>query len=105
MNVIRTEQETLGEMLLSKAAITDVVKVCQTQTDDFHHPAHRIIFDCILDLYGRGQPADPVTVTMELARRGDLFSVGGASYLHALISIAPPRGGLDLCQQSSNKPQ
>jgi replicative DNA helicase len=31
-----------------------------------------------------------VTLTMELSRRGDLFSAGGAAYLHTLISMVPP---------------
>ena len=87
---IVAEQCLLGELLLSKAAVAQVVGVLQPGA--FRHPAHRLIFGCILDLYGRGQPADPVTVSMELDRRGDLFSVGGAAYLHALISCVPVRG-------------
>jgi len=90
--VHRMEQVTLGGMLLSKAA-TDVVMSATLGTDDFHHPAHRIIFDCICDLHRRGQPADPVTVTHELHRSGDLFSVGGAQYLHTLISMVPVKRG------------
>jgi replicative DNA helicase len=85
------EQETLGTLLLSKAAIANVIDVWRI--DDFHHPAHRLIYDCIRELYQRGQPADPVTVTIELDRRGDLFSAGGAAYLHTLISMVPPVGG------------
>ena len=43
----------------------------------------------ILDLYGRGEPADPVTVAAELDRRKLLARVGGAPYLHTLISTVP----------------
>lgn len=88
---IVVEQETLGTLLLSKAAIANVIDVWRI--DDFHHPAHRIIYDCIRTLYMRGQPADPVTVTIELDRRGNLFSVGGAPYLHTLISVVPATYG------------
>ena len=35
-------------------------------------PAHEVIFDAIIDLYGRGEPADPITVAAELQRRGEL---------------------------------
>lgn len=91
MNTIhRMEQVTLGGLLLSKSAI-DVALSEGMQADHFHHPAHRIIFVTICDLYQRGQPADPVTVTMELDRSGDLFTVGGAVYLHTLISMVPMR--------------
>lgn len=85
---IVAEQALLGELLLSKAAIEHVVDVLRV--DAFHHPAHRLIFDCVVDLYQRGEPADPVTVTIELGRRGDLFSVGGAAYLHTLVLLVPP---------------
>jgi replicative DNA helicase len=85
---IVAEQIMLGELLLSKAAIEQVVDVLRV--DAFRNPAHRLIFDCVVDLYQRGQPADPVTVSMELGRCGDLFSAGGAPYLHTLISMVPP---------------
>src|SRR5919202_3958829 len=74
-------------MLLSKGAIANGVEVMRT--GDFYRPAHQAVFDCILDLYGRGEPADPITVSAELERRGELLRVGGAPYLHTLISTVP----------------
>ena len=56
---------------------------------DFYRPAHELIYDAIVDLYGRGEPADPVTVSAELTKRGDLVRAGGAPYLHTLISSVP----------------
>ncbi len=81
------EQCALGGMLLSKDAIADVVEVLRTH--DFYRPAHGTIFDSILDLYGRGEPADPVTVSAELTRQGVLERIGGAPYLHTLIASVP----------------
>ena len=52
-------------------------------------PAHQSVYDAILDLYGRGEPADAVTVAAELDRRGVLRRIGGAPYLHTLISTVP----------------
>ena len=52
-------------------------------------PAHQNVYDAILDLYGRGEPADAVTVAAELDRRGLLRRIGGAPYLHTLISTVP----------------
>src|SRR5262249_46551538 len=43
----------------------------------------------ILDLYGRGEPADFVTVTAALTNSGDIGRVGGAPYLHTLTSVVP----------------
>ncbi|MEO3811371.1 replicative DNA helicase [Sphaerisporangium sp. B11E5] len=84
---IEAEQSVLGGMLLSKDAIADVVEVLRS--DDFYRPAHQIIYDTILDLYGRGEPADSVTVFGELSKRGEIARVGGGAYVHTLTAVVP----------------
>lgn len=81
------EQSVLGGMLLSKDAIADVVE--KLRPADFYRPAHQAVYDAILELYGKGEPADAVTVANELERAGELRRVGGAPYLHTLISTVP----------------
>ena len=73
---VAAEQCVLGGMLLSKDAIADVVEILKST--DFYRPVHATIFDAILDLYGRGEPADPITVSATLADSGDLGRIGGA---------------------------
>ena len=84
---IAAEQSVLGGMLLSKDAIADVVEALRPT--DFYRPAHQIICEAILDLYGRGEPADAITVAAELIRNGNIARVGGANYLHTLMSSVP----------------
>jgi replicative DNA helicase len=84
---LAAEQAVLGGMLLSKDAIADVLE--RLRPGDFYRPAHQNVYDAILDLYGRGEPADAVTVAAELDRRGLLRRIGGAPYLHTLISTVP----------------
>jgi replicative DNA helicase len=84
---IAAEQCVLGGMLLSKDAIADVVEILKS--NDFYRPVHATIFDAILEIYGRGEPADPITVAAALADSGDLARVGGAPYLHTLIASVP----------------
>jgi len=81
------EQSVLGAMLLSKDAIADCVEILKER--DFYRPAHELIYDAILDLYGRGEPVDAVTLSAELSKRGDIARAGGAPYLHTLISSVP----------------
>jgi replicative DNA helicase len=81
------EQSVLGSMLISKDAIADVLEVAKAH--DFYKPAHETIYLAITDLYSRGEPADPVTVSAELNRRGELVRVGGAPYLHTLSASVP----------------
>ncbi len=84
---VDAEQSVIGAMLLSKDAIADVVEVLRGV--DFYRPAHELIFDAVLDLYGRGEPADAITVAAELTRAGDVARVGGAPYLHTLVAGVP----------------
>ena len=60
---------------MSKDAISDVMEVIRPL--DHYRPAHQLVHEAILELYGRGEPADPVTVSDLLAKRGDLARVGG----------------------------
>lgn len=84
---LMAEQSVLGGMMLSKDAIADVIE--KLRPGDFYRPAHQAVYDAILELYGRGEPADAVTVSAELDRAGELRRVGGAPYLHTLISTVP----------------
>jgi replicative DNA helicase len=84
---LAAEQCVLGGMMLSKDAISDVLDVIKAH--DYYRPAHQIVHEVVIDLYGRGEPADAVTVAAELTRNGDIARVGGAPYLHTLIASVP----------------
>jgi replicative DNA helicase len=84
---VAAEQCVLGGMLLSKDAISDVIEVIRPT--DHYRPAHQLVHEAILDLYGRGEPADAITVANELSRRGEIARVGGGPYLHTLIASVP----------------
>jgi len=81
---VQAEQSVLGAMMMSKDAVANVVEVLKGR--DFYRPAHELIYDAILDLYAKGEPADPITVAAELTRRGEIGRVGGHIYLHDLLS-------------------
>jgi replicative DNA helicase len=81
------EQCVLGGMLMSKDAISDVLEVIRPS--DHYRPAHQLVHEVILDLYSRGEPADPITVANELTKRGEIARVGGAPYLHTLMACVP----------------
>ncbi len=84
---INAEQSVIGSMLLSKDAIADCVEGLRGQ--DFYRPNHELIYEAILDLYSRGEPADTITVADELTKRGDLQRVGGQAYIHELVQSVP----------------
>lgn len=87
---LEAEESVLGACLLSREAIAAALEVLAS--DDFYKPAHVEIFNAILELYGRGEPIDGVTVTDELRRRGSLDQVGGRPYIFTLIESVPTPG-------------
>jgi replicative DNA helicase len=84
---VSAEQCVLGGMLLSRDAIGDVVDIIGP--DAHYRPAHQIIHEIILDVYGKGQPVDAITIANELGRRDLLGRIGEALYLHTLIAAVP----------------
>ncbi len=84
---LAAEQSVLGGMLLSRDAIADVVETLRPA--DFYRPAHQLVYDAVLDLYGRGDPVDAITVADALQKAGTLVRAGGAPYLLTLVSQVP----------------
>lgn len=81
------EQSVLGAMMISKDAVAELAD--SIKVEDFYRPAHAVIFQTIIDLYGGGVPVDAVTVADELQKRGKLQNIGGLPYLLDLIAMVP----------------
>lgn len=71
-------------MMVRSEVIHDVTEVLAGP--DYYRPAHETIHDAITSLHDRREPVDMVTVAGELTRRGELERVGGAMFLHELVS-------------------
>lgn len=84
---LQAEESLLGAMLLSRDAIGPAVEACSAA--DFYKPAHAHIFEAIISLWGRGEPADPVTVADELNRMDLLEAIGGPTTLISLQANTP----------------
>ena len=81
---LETEESALGSMMLSKEAITASIEILKTE--DFYQDAHRKIYDAILNIYNRNEPADVITIAEELKKTDSLEEVGGITYLADLSS-------------------
>jgi hypothetical protein len=86
-NDVPAEQAVLGAMMLSRQAILDALEVLQPH--DFYRPPHEWIWDAIITMHTAGDPVDAVTVSDHLTSTGQLAKIGGAPYLHTLISTVP----------------
>ena len=80
---IEAEQSVLGGILIENEAIHRVMEILTS--GDFYREAHRKIFDALLSLSERDEPADLITLINELRKSDQLDAIGGASYVTSLI--------------------
>jgi DnaB-like helicase N terminal domain/AAA domain len=83
---IGAEMAILGAVLSWPGAVADVAAALRPQ--DFYRPGHQLVLEAVLSLHQRDAPADAITVADEMRRRGQLGRIGGAPYLHDLMSSA-----------------
>ncbi len=81
------EISVLGASMLTPNVIPSVSEIIRPHY--FFRPAHQLIFEVIEELFSRGEPVDPITVSEELANRASLEAVGGRPYIHSLVSAVP----------------
>ncbi|UCC43661.1 MAG: replicative DNA helicase [Candidatus Zixiibacteriota bacterium] len=87
------ERDVLGSILKDPEAINRVIEVFDDPSH-FYSPAHRTVFEAILELYGRNQPCDITMVANELVRKGVLDKIGGRTYLVDLIEQVASTGNV-----------
>jgi replicative DNA helicase len=76
------EQSVLGAILVRPEALDRIADLIAPE--DFYRGAHGRIYKAMLDLYGKGEPVDLVTVNALLKERGQLEGVGGPVFLAGL---------------------
>lgn len=77
----------LGGILVDNAAVDTVVEI--VRAEDFYRESHRKLMTAFLDLHGRGEAIDLITVSDHLKLRNELEAVGGAAYLAELTERVP----------------
>ncbi len=80
---VEAERAVLGAMLLGIEAIGKVVEVLDETC--FYRDANRRIYEAVISLYQKSEPADLVTVREALKSAGNLEAVGGEVYLAELL--------------------
>jgi replicative DNA helicase len=90
---IEAEQSILGGILIENEAINKVIEILTPE--DFYRDAHRRIFEALIILSEKDQPADLITLTDELQKKEQLDSIGGASYIASLIDAVPTAANIE----------
>ncbi len=84
---LEAEMSVLGGVLLENEALNKALEYLTTL--DFYRESHRKIFNALIILSEKGEPADLVTLTAVLKDRGELEAVGGSTYLTTLVDYVP----------------
>jgi replicative DNA helicase len=90
---VEAEQSVLGGILIENEAVNKVMEILTA--DDFYRDAHSRIFNALISLSERDEPADLITLTNELRKIDQLDSIGGASYLASLIDSVPTAANIE----------
>ncbi len=87
------EQAVLSAMLMDQDAIMRVAE----RVDDsmFYAERHRRIFRAMVAITERGSVVDPLTLSDELQRRGELEAAGGKDYIGYLVDAVPTAANVE----------
>jgi replicative DNA helicase len=85
---VEAEQGVLGSMLISpRETIAECVE--KINEEYFYVPAHRTIYEVLVELWNAGQAIDLITFTQVLRDQNLLDSVGGAAFVTNLFTFVP----------------
>jgi replicative DNA helicase len=78
-NSSEAERAILGAILLDNALVNQAIELLKAE--DFYVPSHRRIFLAMIALSERGSEINPILISEELRRAGDLEATGGLTFI------------------------
>lgn len=90
---LEAERSVLAAMMLDESAIGRAIEMIDASA--FYRSAHAKLFEAIVALYNSSTPADLITVSEELKKRGDLEAVGGPAFLAQIMEYASTTANIE----------
>jgi replicative DNA helicase len=87
------EQAVLSAMLIDQDAVLRAVE--HVNDTMFYAERHRRIFRAMLTIAERGGVVDPLTLSEELSRRGELEGSGGKDFIGFLVDAVPTAANIE----------
>lgn len=84
---VEAEQGCLGSMLIDRNAIGEALE--RINEEYFYTPAHKTIYNALVELWRSGAQSDFITFTQVLRDRNILDVIGGASFITSLYTFVP----------------
>ena len=87
------EQAVLSAMLMAQDAIDRAAEMVDDSM--FYAERHRRIFRSMVAIAERGSVVDPLTLSEELSRKGELEAAGGKDYIGYLVDAVPTAANVE----------
>jgi replicative DNA helicase len=79
---VEAEEAVLGAILVNPISIGRIVEFLKPES--FYKPAHKLIYEAVLELFRKNEPIDIVTVSEHLRNKEELDNAGGRAYINDL---------------------
>jgi replicative DNA helicase len=86
-NNTEAERALLGSVMLRPEVMFEITDLAYATS--FYSEKHRLVFETMLELFGKRNPTDLLTVSARLKEKNLLEEVGGNSYLSELVNCVP----------------
>jgi len=90
---VEAERSILGAILLDNLSYNQAAE--HLKPEDFLLDSHRRIYSRMIDLSEASHSIDLITLAEELARNGELETIGGAAYVSGLLDGVPDRPSIE----------
>jgi len=84
---LEAEMALLGSIMLRSDALYEVIDIVRPES--FYFDKHSVIFETMLDLFGKHQPIDILSLSTRLKEKNLLDRIGGTTFLTELSSMVP----------------
>ena len=84
---LEAEMALLGSIMLRPDALYEVIDTVGPQS--FYFEKHRIVFEAMMELFGKHQPIDLLSLSTRLKEKELLERIGGTTFLTELSSAVP----------------
>ena len=83
------EKGVLGSALIESDRVVELCSTAGLSAESFYVPAHRLLFEKLMQMYQAGKAIDLLTVGESLKLSGELDRVGGYDFLVRLVDSTP----------------
>src|SRR3989344_5872794 len=84
---LEAEMALLGSIMLRPEAIYEIMDIISS--DSFYSEKNGLIFETMMELFGKRNPIDLLSLSSRLKEKNLLEQIGGATYLTELVNTVP----------------